>query len=215
MKRFEQLVLMKNDDALPFLFLTPKSTTKVKFDSTDITGNQNKFFEAATGKQTQLFSSVTWPDPKLINISGWDGGWMQYTKKDKAKEGRVIFNFKPQTDDSYYLELPGDIDNDSISLTVNGNSINTDVRDQNSRLINLGSRQRGQTIHVVFTLKNNQLNLNAANLWCLNTKQLEQIMDKFKQKQPQFKQKNLEKTNINVIISSVTVCKYFTQHRYI
>lgn len=187
-KRFEQLVLMKNDDALPFLFLTPKSTTKVKFDSTDITGNQNKFFEAATGKQTQLFSSVTWPDPKLINISSWDGGWMQYTKKDKAKEGRVIFNFKPQTDNSYYLELPGDIDNDSISLTVNGNSINTDVRDQNSRLINLGSRQRGQTIHVVFTLKNNQLNLNAANLWCLNTKQLEQIMDKFKQKQPQFKQ---------------------------
>lgn len=78
---------------------------------------------------------------------------MQYTKKDKAKEGRVIFNFKPQTDNSYYLELPGDIDNDSISLTVNGNSINTDVRDQNSRLINLGSRQCGQTIHVVFTLK--------------------------------------------------------------
>ena len=29
------------------------------------------------------------------------------------------------------------------------------------------------------------------------------------------RQKHLEKTNINVIISSVTVCKYFTQHRYI
>lgn len=187
-KRFKQLFLMKNDDALPFLFLSPDATKKIKFDSSDITGNQTKFFEAATGNKQKLFSSVIWPDPKLINVSSWDGGWMQYTKKNKNQEGRVIFNFKPQTDDSYYLELPGDVDEDLIDLTVNGTNITTSVRDQNSRLINLGSRQRGQTIHLVFTLKNNQLNLNAANLWRLNTKKLEQTMTAFKKRQPQFKQ---------------------------
>ncbi|WP_308556846.1 YfhO family protein [uncultured Lactobacillus sp.] len=187
-KRFKQLILMKNNYALPLLFLTPKSTEKIKFDSNNITGNQNKFFTAATGIKEKLFFNVIWPDPEKINVSSWDGGWMQYTKKNKAKEARVIFNFKPNTDDSYYLELPGDIDDNSIDLTVNGNRINTSVRDQNARLINLGSRQRGQRIHIVFTLKGNELNLNAANLWRLNTKKLEQTMLTFKQKQPHFKQ---------------------------
>lgn len=187
-KRFKQLILMKNNYALPLLFLTPKPTEKIKFDSNDITGNQNKFFAAATGIKEKLFTNIIWPDPKKVNVSSWEGGWMQYTKKNKAKEARVIFNFTPQTDDSYYLELPGDIDENAIDLTVNGTNINTSVRDSNARLINLGSRQRGQRIHVVFTLKNNELNLNAANLWRINTKNLEQAMTAFKKKQPHFKQ---------------------------
>ena len=113
-----------------------------------------KFFQAATGSKAQLFHNVIWPDSKKINVSSWDGGWMQYSKKKHNKESRVVFNFRPQTDDSYYIELPGEIDENTTNMYVNGQSINLDVRDQNTRLINLGSKQRGQRIQIVFTLKN-------------------------------------------------------------
>lgn len=187
-KRFDQLILMKNPDALPLLFLSPTKTQKIKFDPANITINQNKFFQATTGSKSQLFHSIIWPDPKKINVSSWDGGWMQYTKKKNNKESRVIFNFRPQTDDSYYLELPGDIDDNAVDLYVNGQSINLAVRDQNTRLINLGSRQSGQRIQLVFTLKNHELNLNSASIWRLNTKELNRAIKSFKKKQPTIKQ---------------------------
>lgn len=187
-KRFNQLILLKNQYALPLLFLSPNSTKKIKFDPTDITGNQNSFFQAATGSKENLFHNVIWPDAKKINVSGWDGGWMQYSRKKNTNESRVIFNFRPQTNDSYYLELPGDIDDNSVVMSINGSSVDVSVRDQNNRLINLGSRQQGQRIQIVFTLKNNDLNLNAANLWRLDTNKLEHQITAFKQKQPVFKQ---------------------------
>lgn len=116
---------------------------------------------------------------------------MQYTRKKNSKESRVIFTFRPQTDDSYYLELPGDIDDNTINMYVNGQSINVAVRDQNTRLINLGSKQRGQRIQIAFTLKGNSFNLNAANLWRLNTNKLDHEITAFKKKQPTIKQTSL------------------------
>lgn len=187
-KRFNQLILLKNKSALPLLFLSPNSTRRIKLDPTDITSNQNKFFEAVTGLKENLFHNVIWPDAKKINASGWQGGWMQYSRKKNSNESRIIFNFKPQTNDSYYLELPGDVDDNSVDMSINGSSVDVSVRDQNTRLINLGSRQRGQRIQIVFTLKNNDLNLNAANLWRLDTNKLEHQIAVFKQNQPSFKQ---------------------------
>ena len=113
---------------------------------------------------------------------------MQYSRKKNANESRIIFNFKPQTNDSYYLELPGDIDDNSVDMSINGTNVDVSVRDQNTRLINLGSRQCGQRIQIVFTLKNNDLNLNAANLWRLDTNKLEHQIATFKKQQPRFKQ---------------------------
>lgn len=187
-KRFNQLILLKNDYALPLLFLSPNPTKKIKFDPSDITNNQNKFFQVVTGSKEDLFHNVIWPDAKKINASGWEGGWMQYSRKKNANESRIIFNFKPQTNDSYYLELPGDIDDNSVDMSINGTNVDVSVRDQNTRLINLGSRQCGQRIQIVFTLKNNDLNLNAANLWRLDTNKLEHQIATFKKQQPRFKQ---------------------------
>lgn len=186
-KRFKQLILMKNKTALPLSFLSPTSTKKIKFDPTNITENQNKLFEAATGSKINLFHRVIWPDPQKINVSSWDGGWMQYSKK-KNHTARLIFNLRPKTNRSYYLELPGNIDDNSIDMYVNGTNINLTVRDQNTRLINLGSRQQGQRIQIVITLKKQDLDLNAANLWCLNTEKLTKRIHSLKQKQPKFTQ---------------------------
>lgn len=186
-KRFKQLILMKNNYALPLLFLSPNSS-KIKFDSTDITGNQTQFFQAATGSKHKLFTRVIWPDPVKHNVSSWDGGWMQYSVKTKNLPARITFNLRPKTSSSYYLELPGDIDGDDIEMTINGAKVNLDLRDANARLINLGSKQAGQRIQIVITLKKDSLDLNTANLWRLNTDQLNQELTSFKQKQPTFKQ---------------------------
>ena len=69
-----------------------------------------------------------------------------------------------------------------------GQSINLDVRDQNTRLINLGSKQRGQRIQIVFTLKNNNLNLTSASIWRLNVQRLNHEMNIFNKKQPVIRQ---------------------------
>lgn len=187
-KRFNQLILMKNNYALPLLFLSPTSTKKMKFDPSNITKNQTQFLQAATGNTTTLFHNVIWPDPKKINVSSWDGGWMQYSKKRKNKSARLIFNLRPKTNSSYYLELPGDIDDNAIDMYVNGSFVNLTVRDSNTRLINLGSRQSGQRIQIAITLKKDNLDLNATNLWRLDTKKLAQEMHSFKQIQPQITQ---------------------------
>lgn len=184
-KRFSQLILMKNNSALPLLFLSPTTTKKIKFDSDNITKNQTKFLQAATGNNSSLFHNVIWPDPKKINVSSWDGGWMQYSKKKNNRSARLIFNLRPKTNSSYYLELPGDIDDSAIDMYINGSYVNLTVRDSNTRLINLGSHQNGQRIQISITLKKDTLNLNAANLWRLDTNKLAKEMHSFKQNQPQ------------------------------
>lgn len=187
-ERFQQLLLMKNNDALPMLFLSPVSSSKVKFDPDNITQNQTQLLQAVIGKKVELFHSVIWPDPKEINVSSWDGGWMQYSKKKKDHLAHLIFNLRPKTNSSYYLELPGDIDENAIEMYVNGNYVNLAVRDANTRLINLGSKQLGQRIQIAITLKKDNLNLNASNLWRLDTEKLTQTIQSFKQKQPKFTQ---------------------------
>ncbi len=187
-KHFEQVYLMKNNSALPLLFLTPNKVKKVIFDPSNITGNQIKFFQAVTNSKVQLFHQVKWPQARLINIVNLKNNQLQYHRKNGNKIARIIFNFRPTTDDSYYLELPGEIDDGTASMTVNGTNINLAVRDPNTRLINLGSRQRGQRLQVTMELKKDQLDLNDVHLWRLNISKLEQIMHAFKQKQPKFNQ---------------------------
>lgn len=186
-KRFKQLILVRNSNALPLLFLSPNSN-QIKFDPTNITNNQTKLFQAATGSKAKLFNPVIWPDPHKTNVSSLEGGWMQYSVKKKNQPAKLIFNLKPQTDSSYYLELPGDVDDDAIDMTINGSQVNLSVRDANTRLINLGSRQRGQRIQITITLKKGNLDLTAANLWRLNTEKLNAATTAFKKNQPQFKQ---------------------------
>lgn len=187
-KRFAQLYLMKNNDALPLLFLTPNQTRKVNFDSLNITGNQTKFFQAVTGSKAQLFQNISWPKTRPINVISIKNDPLQYTRKNSNKTARIVFTFKPKTDDSYYIEMPGEIDDNTISMTVNGNNIDLTVRDQTTRLINLGSRQRGQRLQITIDLKKDKLNLNGVNFWRLNTQKLTQIMHNFRQKQPDFRQ---------------------------
>lgn len=187
-KRFSQLYLVKNNAALPLLFLTSQKTQKINFNSLDITSNQTKFFQAVTGAKVQLFKQINWPKAKLINVTSMKNDQLQYNRKNNKQIARIIFNFKPQTDDSYYIEMPGEIDDNAISMTVNGANINLAVRDQNARLINLGSHQRGQRLQVTFELKKDKLDLSGIHFWRLNTQKLEQIIHRFKQKQPNFKQ---------------------------
>lgn len=187
-KRFAQLYLMKNNAALPLLFLTPQKTQKINFESLNITGNQTQFFQAVTGSKMQLFKQINWPQAKLINVTNLNNNQLQYNRKNSNKVARIIFNFKAKTDDSYYIEIPGEIDDNTISMTVNGTNINLAVRDQNTRLINLGSHQRGQRLQITIDLKKDKLDLNGVHLWSLNTQKLEQIMHHFKQKQPSFRQ---------------------------
>ncbi|MDF4141684.1 YfhO family protein [Lactobacillus kefiranofaciens] len=191
-KKFKQLLIVKNNHALPLLFLSPTAPKEIKFDPASISNNQNLFFKQATGKKTQLFTRVIWPDPKKIGVTGWEGGWMQYSRKKHAQVSRVIFNFRPHTNDSYYLELPGDLDENSAEIHVNDSNLNLSVRDPDPRLINLGSQMQGQRIQIAITLKKNDLNLNSANLWRLNTTKLNTQITAFKRNQPIFSQAGLK-----------------------
>ncbi len=152
-KKFKQLLIVKNNHALPLLFLSPTAPKEIKFDPASISNNQNLLFKQATGKKTQLFTRVIWPDPKKNGVTGWEGGWMQYSRKKHAQVSRVIFNFRPHTNDSYYLELPGDLDENSAEIHVNDSNLNLSVRDPDPRLINLGSQMQGQRIQIAITLK--------------------------------------------------------------
>ena len=183
-KEFKQLLLTENKQALPPLFLTINTDQKFDFTPDNPSFNQQLLLSKITGSKKKIFKNLDWPTAQMHNAVPELNDAMEYHKKDKLKNSNVSFTLNLKTNNSYYLELPSGLDDDQVDLYVNGNKIDVAARDDQSRLIDIANKQKGQKIRINFILKNKFLDLSAANLWSLKTKQLKQILQQFKKQQP-------------------------------
>lgn len=187
---YSQLSLLKNKAALPLAFLTANAPGKIKFVQDNPVHNQELLFQKITGSSQKLFKNIDWPDPQTVGVNAWPGGWMQYDRKKNAKQSTITFNLKIDNDGSYYLELPNGVDENQIDLFINNEQIDLVTRDGQSHLINIANYSKGRKVKISFTLKENGLNLNAANIWCLNINKMNQILTQFNHNQPQIYKRN-------------------------
>ncbi|RVU70066.1 MULTISPECIES: YfhO family protein [Lactobacillus] len=187
-KEEPQLLIAKNANALPLAFLSPTKDLKAQFFGDNPAVNQEQLLQEVTGKKELVFQPLPWPQAKLTGVSTWSHNPHQYTAKKGAKKSQVSFVLKTSHPGSYYLEMPHGLQSEQVTLLVNGQDINLDVRDSQAHLINLGHFHHQTNLELTFILKNSTLNLSTANLWLLKTKQLTQILHAFKGQQPSVKQ---------------------------
>ncbi len=166
------------------MFLTINTDQKFDFTPDNPSFNQQLLLSKITGSKKKIFKNLDWPTAQMHNAVPELNDAMEYHKKDKLKNSNVSFTLNLKTNNSYYLELPSGLDDDQVDLYVNGNKIDVAARDDQSRLIDIANKQKGQKIRINFILKNKFLDLSAANLWSLKTKQLKQILQQFKKQQP-------------------------------
>lgn len=183
---FKQLLLVKNNTALPLVFTTKAKATKVNFNPNTPIRNQQLLFQEMTNSSQKFFEQVDLPTAKLTNLAKRPNNTMEFSKKKQSLNGKISFNLKLKTNNSYYLELPDNVTDQDVSLFVNGAEVNIETRDSQNRLINLANNQKGQNLHIVFNLKNVSLDLSNMSLWQVQTKKLDNFMQKFIHNQPKF-----------------------------
>ncbi|MBP2056861.1 putative membrane protein YfhO [Lactobacillus colini] len=183
-KQSKQVQIRKNDAALPLIFKL-NSAKGLSLKSGDPVGNQTRILQNILGTKQKFFTAFDLPDnPEVHNVDAWPGGWRQYDRINKNKDSTISFVFKPNTNDPYYFELPSDVDSDSASMYVNGNSVDTENLGTSSKLINFASNSKGQTIHINFILHTSSINLTNAKIWRLNTTKLQSALKDYNKDQP-------------------------------
>lgn len=194
-KDFKQLILVKNNTALPLVFFSPTSKQKTDFYVDQPIHNQSTLFKNMTGSNENLFSLIKLPKPKLKNAhQDKVESENTFTQNKNKIQGEITYLLKINTNDAYYLELPNGIGENDTTLTVNNNQIDLSVRDNQVRLISLGHNQKGTRIMIKFGMKQDQLDLSQVKLFRLNTEKMSQIINRFKNGQPEIRQHALTLT---------------------
>lgn len=161
---FEQIQIRKNNLALPLLFASPNSSKDPKFVAFSPLYNQNQLFNAMTGYNKDLLTNMIWPKPQLINVKEDPKVLGQYSEKNSTEESSIIFDFVPQSDDTYYLELGPDLNSKAASLSINGHYINTNELNNQTHVITLAYKAKHQKIQIKFDLQHSTINFNSCRI---------------------------------------------------
>lgn len=181
-KQFKQVSILKNQAALPLIFATDAKTTAVKFVNDDPAANQEILLAKLTGqKRLKLFDDLNLPAYKLSNLKAKSNNALAFSKVNPAKPASITFYFTPDSNDSYYFELPSGFDFKKDSLTVNDIFYDFESRDDQTRLVNIASGQKGNEVKIVFTLQKNSLDLFGARILHLQNQQVSQALAKLRQ----------------------------------
>lgn len=182
---FKQISYAINQTALPLAYVSQRNWATNYFENEPIK-NQQSFYTAATGDKTNLFTTINLPNAQLENAK--TNGNFNYQKKVFSQTATVSFTFTPQTNNSYYLQLPANLTGKVASLTINGENVDIEARYDQVRLINIANKQKGKKLVLTFTLLKNKANLANIVIWELNSKHLTDTLIKLKENQPTVKE---------------------------
>lgn len=198
-----QLEIAENPNFLPIVFIS-KPNKKIKWFNDAPIINQTNLFQAITNTTQPIFDNIGWSTPHLSNAKATAN--MTYQKIKSNKVAKITFWIFPDTNDNYYLELPASLDTDQASLFVNNQPVSIEDRDSENRLINLCAHSKDTPIKLIFELKNNDLDLNQASLWRLNSN-FGTTINKFNRIQPHTKQRNSLMLQTNKFVAQNKVIK--------
>jgi len=171
-KSFKQVQIRKNSSALPLIFISP-SHKKINFYTSMPSANQNT-----------LFNSLYLTNPNKIENIKSTKNVNEYQKINKSRIATLSFKISSFQKGPYYLELPSNLDAESVSITVNGHHLNNQDLGISNKLLNIGYYSPNTPIKVTFKLNNEKTNLSGIRVLQFREHEFNQIIRQFNEKQP-------------------------------
>ena len=182
-KSFKQVQIRKNSSALPLIFFSP-SHKKINFYTSMPSANQNTLFNSIVGKKINLFNSLYLTNPNKIENIKSTKNVNEYQKINKSRIATLSFKISSFQKGPYYLELPSNLDAESVSITVNGHHLNNQDLGISNKLLNIGYYSPNTPIKITFKLNNEKTNLSGIRVLQFREHEFNQIIRQFNEKQP-------------------------------
>lgn len=159
----DSLHVIKNKLAFPIIMQTSNKVNP-SLTSTAI-NNQTNLFNSLTDNHSSLFQPIFWPVAKLKNVKQ-EGA--TYRKINKNQPASISFDFIPDTNQTYYLELSPDLVSSTASLSINHTNVDTEDLGSSSKLFPIAKNDRHKIIRITFDLYDYEINLGASHLYRFN-----------------------------------------------
>ncbi|MDN6028348.1 MAG: YfhO family protein [Lactobacillus sp.] len=176
-------LLLYRATALPLIFLSQPQRSP-HFESDQPIKNQQRFYQTIFGKQTSLFHRNRWPHAVLKHAKRVANQPQHYQRQASHQFASVSLTYQVRTSDTYYLELPRQLNSTNLTLMVNGVKLTNEVREEQTQLINICQQAKGQTLAIKLTFSSPSLDLTTIKLWRLNQRVLHQRLKHYQLAQP-------------------------------
>lgn len=164
-------VIYKNPYALPILFGSNDAILTVKPISNQPIQYQENLLSSLAGQSTanELFIPTNFDTTVYQNVSVTESSQNKtYVKQIFNEDASVTFQFKPKTNDSYYLTLDPDIKEEDVTFYLNGIPFTQYPTYRDFLVLNLAHLNKDDTITFKMVLKNSRLTLENFELYQLD-----------------------------------------------
>lgn len=189
LKKEPQLVIRQNQAALKPIFLSQNTSKNFTFIPDQPALNQERLLNFILNQNTQIMHELPLPKAKLQNAKFLPNTHTCLTK-DEQNNSYLTYQLHLKTNDSYYLQLPAGLEENQVSLTINGKTVNLEVCDDQTHLLNVANEQKGITLKLKFQLLQKQVAFDGLSLYRINNPKLQQNLLAFKQVQLQIRRVN-------------------------
>ncbi|MCA9766293.1 MAG: YfhO family protein, partial [Carnobacterium sp.] len=170
-KESSKTVIYENPYAFPLLFGSDRSILTVESPDNRPIRFQETVIRSLAGlpNKTGLFIPTDFDTTVYQNVSVTQSFKNQsYVKQIFNKEASVTFQFKPETNDSYYLTLDPDVKEEDVTFYLNGIPFTQYPTYRNVLVLNLAHLNKEDTITFKIALKKSRLSLDSFDLYRLD-----------------------------------------------
>ena len=173
-QQFEEGTVVQNDNVLSIAYpMKPiLKAMKVPVNQPVVMQNQLSNALAGTHSPKDIFTRVS-SQIDYRNIKGRPSAHQNIQLENKEEKGSITLTFTPETDDPIYLELAGDMDEDSFSMTLNGKEYFFYPIESKPVLLSIASKKKGIPQTIEFTIQKDQFSFSRLGLYSLNEKVLQ------------------------------------------
>lgn len=173
----------QNPNTLSLGFMASDDIRSLHNTTKDPTQYQANLFAALTGqtKDQHLFTAANFDRVVFQNIkqqTKLTGAFLQ--KSNFIKPGVITFYFTPKTNNAYYLTLGSNLNDDNVTMTLNGHSLSQYPTYRHTIVVNLADHQKGQQVKLQLTLKKSSLWLQNFTLYQFNNHQFNTSLKQLK-----------------------------------
>ncbi|WP_245592981.1 YfhO family protein [Carnobacterium funditum] len=180
----DKTVLYENPYALPILFGSNKEILNIKPISNQPIQFQEDILRSLAGlsNKTELFIPTVFDTTVYQNVSVSHSSQNQsYVKQIFNEDASVTFQFKPETNDSYYLTLDPNVKEEDVTFYLNGIPFTQYSTYRDLLVLNLAHLNKDDTITFKVALKKSSLSLKDFELYRLDQKLFSSAIKKLQQ----------------------------------
>ncbi|MCZ0717105.1 YfhO family protein [Aerococcus kribbianus] len=129
-------------------------------------------------KITQYFQLENFQGIDLVNVSKDEGNGVSgtYRRIDPDQEAYINLEMTIPDDRSYYLTLPGYLNENEVSFYLNGQEFPYDSSFRSTQIYNLASQNQNKNIVFQIKLLTDEVHLQDTNLYSLDPKKVSNLM---------------------------------------